>query len=258
MWEILFERQLWRTASDIALGVFAACTVTGCGDKAAVATTPPPAPPPSLSRPVPPSRKGASEVRIEARITGGNRCIVQGVSINGRAQSDLLADSGAPDMWFPVGDLPKLGIKKSSLDFRPFGAREGNVAWVTLDKVQVGDFVARNVQAGIADGKEFDWRLLGMSVLKQGHMEIQGDTCTLTFPRNAVRSASIEEPAYKPGDRSGMQRLIDAGAPDAAAVEPQRAANGEPMGGLCQFFLRNRQVGIFADSVAYCEKHGGN
>jgi predicted aspartyl protease len=132
----------------------------------------------------PPSAPGR-QVVIETRITGGNRCIVQGVSINGRVQADLLADSGAPDMWFPVGDLPRLNIARSGLDFRPFGAREGNVAWVWLDTVRIDDFVARNVEAGIADRKEFHWRLLGMSVLKQGHMEIQGDRCTLTFPRNA-------------------------------------------------------------------------
>jgi predicted aspartyl protease len=133
----------------------------------------------------PPVKETGRQVVIETRITSGNRCIVQGVSINGRAQPDLLADSGAPDMWFPVGDLPRLNITRSGLDFRPFGAREGNVAWVTLDTVRIGDFVARNVQAGIADGREFHWRLLGMSVLRQGHMEIRGDTCTLTFPRNA-------------------------------------------------------------------------
>jgi predicted aspartyl protease len=159
------------------------------------------------SRPVAQPRESGSQYRFEARITGGNRCIVPGVFVNGRAQSDLLADSGAPDMWFPVGDLPKLGIARSGLDFRPFGAREGNVAWVTLDTVRIGDFVARNVEAGIADGKEFHWRLLGMSVLKQGHMEIQGDTCTLTFPRNAL--AQRKPSTYQPGDRSAMNRLID-------------------------------------------------
>ena len=133
----------------------------------------------------PPVKETGRQVVIETRITSGNRCIVQGVSINGRVQGDLLADSGAPDMWFPAADLPKLNIARSGLDFRPFGAREGNVAWVTLNTVRIGDFVARNVNAGIADGKEVHWRLLGMSVLKQGRMEIHGDRCTLTFPRNA-------------------------------------------------------------------------
>ena len=135
------------------------------------------------SPPVLPSASGR-QVVIETSITTGNRCIVPGVSVNGRAQSDLLADSGAPDMWFPVGDLPKLGIARSSLNFSPFGAREGNVAWVTLETVRVGDFVARNVEAGIADGKEFHWRLLGMSVLKQGHVGSEGPSmrkCTLAY-----------------------------------------------------------------------------
>ena len=135
-------------------------------------------------------------------MTAGNRCMVP-VSTNGKGPVDLLADSGSPDMWFPVGDLPKLGIARSGLDFRPFGAREGNVAWVTLDKVQIGDFVARNVEAAIADGKEFHWRLLGMSVLKQGRMEIHGDNCTLTFPRNAAAATASPGPVptYSPPPR---------------------------------------------------------
>jgi hypothetical protein len=170
---------------DILLGAAATCALTSClADKPAIASTPPT--PPPITRPAPPGRRGnASEYRIEARITAGNRCMVP-VSVNGHAPLDTLADSGAPDMWFPVSDLPKLGIARSTLDFRPFGAREGNVAWVTLPEIKIGEFVARNVEAGIADGKEFHWRLLGMSVLKQGYMEIHGENCTLTFPRNAA------------------------------------------------------------------------
>jgi predicted aspartyl protease len=95
----------------------------------------------------------------------------------------FLADSGAPDLWFNVKDLPQLGIARSSLHFAHFGDREGNVAWVTLTDVRVGEFVTHNINAAISD--KADFRLLGMSVLRQGHMEVQGDTCSLTFPRNA-------------------------------------------------------------------------
>jgi clan AA aspartic protease (TIGR02281 family) len=195
MWKLVFK--IWRIASDVALGAAATCALTSClHDEARAAPPPPPPSPPPISKPAKPNRKQASsEYRIEARITSGNRCMVPGVSVNGRGPLQMLADSGAPDVWFPVEDLPALGIARSSLNFRPFGAREGNVAWVTLDSLRIGDFTAHNVEAAISDGKEFDYRLLGMSVLKQGHMEIEGNTCTLTFPRNAaVQSASVDEP----------------------------------------------------------------
>ena len=150
-----------------------------------IQSAPPSAKPPVTKQdPVTRHSKSGSEYRIEARITDGNRCMVRGVSINGRASLDMLADSGAPDLWLPVGDLPKIGIARSSLAFHWWDAREGNVAAVTLPEVRIGDFVARNVGAFIGDRE--DMRLLGMSVLKQGRMEIEGDTCVLTFPANVA------------------------------------------------------------------------
>jgi predicted aspartyl protease len=126
---------------------------------------------------------GGAEFRVSSKINGNNRCLVR-VYVNGRGPFVEIADSGAPDLWFNVKDLPQLGIKRSSLHFAPFGQREGNVAWVTLADVRVGEFVAHNINAAISD--QLNFRLLGMSVLKQGHMEVHGDTCSLTFPRNAA------------------------------------------------------------------------
>ena len=120
-----------------------------------------------------------AEYQVSSRITNGDRCIVHAY-INGRGPFAFIADSGAPDLWFNVQDLPRLGIARSSLSFAPFGEREGNVAWVTLADVRVGKFVAHNVNAAISDQLKF--RLLGMSVLRQGHLEVAGDTCTLRFP----------------------------------------------------------------------------
>jgi len=66
---------------------------------------------------------GTGEVKISSKITAGNRCMVPGVYVNGRGPFEMMADSGAPDPWFTVADLPKLGIKKSSLDFQPMKVR---------------------------------------------------------------------------------------------------------------------------------------
>jgi len=126
---------------------------------------------------------GGAEYRVSSKITSNSRCLVR-ASVNGHESLVFLADSGAPDLWFNVKDLPQLGIARSSLHFTYFGDREGNVAWVTLADVRVGQFIAHNINAAISDKSDF--RLLGMSVLKQGHMEVEGDTCSLTFPRNVA------------------------------------------------------------------------
>jgi hypothetical protein len=130
---------------------------------------------------------GNGEVKISSKITPSNRCIVHGVYANGRGPFDMMADSGAPDVWFTVADLPRLQIARSSLDFRWMGEREGKVAWITLTEVKIGDFVARNIDAAISERDLPESRLLGMSILQQGHVEVKGDTCTLTFPHNAAR-----------------------------------------------------------------------
>jgi predicted aspartyl protease len=132
-------------------------------------------------------------VKISSKITEHNRCIVPGVVVNGRSPLDMMADSGAPDLWFSVADLPALSIEKSSLNFQPMEG-EGLVAWVTLPEVRIGEFVAHNIDAAITQRTLPETRLLGMSVLKQGHVEVEGNTCTLTFPRNAARIASSIKP----------------------------------------------------------------
>jgi hypothetical protein len=141
---------------------------------------------------------GSGEVKVSSKITPGNRCLVPGVYANGRGPFEMMADSGAPDLWFTVADLPKLGIKQSSLDFESMGDREGLVAWITLPEVRIGDFVARNVDAAISQRDLPESRLLGMSILKQGHVEVAGNTCTLTFPHNAARPGRIAA-SIKPG-----------------------------------------------------------
>jgi predicted aspartyl protease len=135
---------------------------------------------------------GGAEYRVSAKINGNNRCLVR-ASVNGHGPLVFIADSGAPDLWFNVKDLPQLGISRSSLHFAPFVGddREGNVAWVTLADVRIGNFVAHNINAAISD--KANYRLMGMSVLKQGHMEVEGDTCSLTFPRNVGPHAPFDD-----------------------------------------------------------------
>jgi predicted aspartyl protease len=133
---------------------------------------------------------GGAEYRVSAKINGNNRCLARAY-VNGHGPFVFMVDSGAPDLWFNVKDLPELGIARSSLNFSHFGDREGNVAWVTLADVRIGEFVAHNINAAISD--KANYRLLGMSVLRQGHMEVKGDTCSLTFPRNATPHAPVND-----------------------------------------------------------------
>lgn len=177
MWPLLF----WDSVADIVLGALLALVFMG--------PVMPPKPPDqhptktdSIDHVDSFTDNGGAEFRVSTKINGNNRCLVHAY-INGHGPLTFIADSGAPDLWFNVKDLPTLGIARSSLHFAPFGDREGNVAWVTLADVRVGDFLAHNINAAISD--KADFRLLGMSVLQQGHMEVQGDTCSLTFPRNA-------------------------------------------------------------------------
>jgi predicted aspartyl protease len=185
MWPLLFLDSI----TDIVLGVLFALVFIG-------PITPPmppdqhPAKTASIEKVDTFTDNGGAEYRVSATINGNNRCLVR-ASINGHGPLVFIADSGAPDLWFNVRDLPKLGIARSSLSFAPFGDREGNVAWVTLADVRVGEFVAHNVNAAISDKSDF--RLLGMSVLKQGHMEVRGNTCSLTFPRNVRPHAPFDD-----------------------------------------------------------------
>lgn len=138
------------------------------------------------------------EVKVSSKITANNRCIVPGVYVDGRGPFDMMADSGAPDLWFTVADLPTLNIKKSSLNFQWMNDREGSVAWIKLPEVRIGDFVAHNIDAAISQRDLPESRLLGMSVLRQGHTEVKGDICTLTFPQNAARPDRLASDV-KPG-----------------------------------------------------------
>lgn len=177
MWPLL----IWDSIADIVLGALIAVVFLG-----PVMSPMPPDQHPSKTQSVDKfdtfADNGGAEYRVSSKINGNNRCLVRAY-VNGHGPFVFLADSGAPDLWFNVKDLPQLGIDRSTLRFSYFGDREGNVAWVTLTDVRVGDFVTHNINAAISDKANF--RLLGMSVLTQGHLEVQGDTCSLTFPRNA-------------------------------------------------------------------------
>jgi len=178
-------------AGDIALGFFLATALMGPAKPAMPASEQPTHIAMSGSPTV--SDTSGGQVKIVAKITAGNRCMVPHVYVGERGPFTMMADSGAPDPWFTEADLPKLGIKKSSLDFHEMKG-EGPVAWVTLPEVRIGNFVARNIDAAITKRHDPDFPLLGMSVLKQGHVEVAGDTCTLTFPRNATQLAARIKP----------------------------------------------------------------
>jgi hypothetical protein len=137
MWPLLF----WDSVLDMAIGAFAIILLMGpiMGEK-------PPDQPTTKTASIDNVETiiddGGANFRLASKITDNNRCLVRGY-VNGHGPFVFMVDSGAPDLWFHVKDLPKLGVDRSSLHFASFGEREGNVAWVTLADVRIGEFVAQ-------------------------------------------------------------------------------------------------------------------
>ena len=130
---------------------------------------------------------GGAEYRVSAKITDNNRCLVQ-VYVNGHGPFTEIADSGAPDLWFNVKDLPQLGIDRSTLHFSYFSDREGNVAWVTLQDVRIGQFIPHNITAAISD--KANYRLLGMSGPEAGAYGSRGRHLLADLPAQCTASRS--------------------------------------------------------------------
>lgn len=105
-------------------------------------------------------------------------------SINGMPVN-FLVDTGASIIALNSAQAKRLGIH-----FRLEGQR-GQVTtasgvttayYLTLDKVQVGSIILRNVAAAVLDGPEPNVALLGMSFLSKLKLENDGHLLTLTKP----------------------------------------------------------------------------
>lgn len=96
---------------------------------------------------------------------------------------DFVVDTGATDIVLSAQDAQRIGIDVDNLAF--FGRAQtanGTVqtASVTLETVQLGDIVDRDVRAVVNGGALFG-SLLGMGYLQRwGRIEISGDVLSLT------------------------------------------------------------------------------
>jgi aspartyl protease family protein len=101
--------------------------------------------------------------------------------VNG-AHVRFMVDTGATTILLPAGDAARLGI-----DYRH--GQQGHIQTangsatayrVVLDSVTVGDIIAYNVDAVVAEAQGLDVALLGMSFLNRTEMRRDGAYMTLT------------------------------------------------------------------------------
>lgn len=127
-------------------------------------------------QPVVDSRTG--QVRFR-RGLGGHFEVV--AKVNGAA-IPLIFDTGASAMVLTSGDARKAGIDVSRLRFDTAVSTAngmGRAAVVTLDSIEVGGIVRRNVRSYVTEGGALDTSLLGMTFLE-------------TLSRYAVTKDSLE------------------------------------------------------------------
>ena len=95
----------------------------------------------------------------------------------------FMVDTGASDIALTLNDAECLGIDTSKLSFTsPYQTANGVIygARFTLDEVQVGDIVVRNVAASITRGDGLNESLLGMSFLGElASVEVKGERLVL-------------------------------------------------------------------------------
>lgn len=127
-------------------------------------------------QPIVDSRTGAVRFR---RGMGGHFEV--DAKING-AKIPLIFDTGASAMVLTVSDARKAGIDTSHLLFNaPVSTANGTgrAAIVSLDQIEIGSIIRRNVRAYITESDALDTSLLGMTFLE-------------TLSRYAVTKDSLE------------------------------------------------------------------
>jgi clan AA aspartic protease (TIGR02281 family) len=151
-----------------------------------------------------PTVKQAAAGRIVASMEG-KRCRVDAFA-NGE-KFDFLIDTGASDIWFDGPAMARrLGFNPAKLKYDETFTGGGRAASVRLREFRIGGFAVNDVAAYIdKGGTVYGGRgpLFGMSILKGVRLEVANGGCVLVLPQLASSS-----PAYKPGDRADMERLI--------------------------------------------------
>jgi aspartyl protease family protein len=179
---------------------------------AAPATPPPhhPAAPPAAAPPIakPPTAKpphGKKPVERSGDVTirgdSDHQCYVE-ASANG-ARFSMLLDTGSSGLAFNRSHLAALGVDAASLRYdQSFSTANGTAkaARIRLRQFSIGGYTVKDVEAYV-DYNGFDAPLLGMSVLKQFHVEFDQGNCTLHLPEAATASADAPEVAALPQNK---------------------------------------------------------
>ncbi|MEJ1339618.1 MAG: TIGR02281 family clan AA aspartic protease [Candidatus Sedimenticola sp. (ex Thyasira tokunagai)] len=124
------------------------------------------------------AKRQMAEVKIVRDASGA---FITTGSINGRL-TNMMVDTGATLIAMSEPEARRLGIQ-----YRLHGERtavrtaSGTAAayYVTLDRVQVGEIILRQVKAVVVDGTSPRTVLLGMSFLKRLEMENRGELLML-------------------------------------------------------------------------------
>jgi clan AA aspartic protease (TIGR02281 family) len=244
LWDAIIARLEWGAA-----GAFVVCAATHCADADKSKQQEQTPTQTVTAEPRPPivgdEKARPSKGQLVIAADSDNQCYLEAFA-NGQKFRFLL-DTGASSIFFTMADARKLGLDPASLSYdHSYSQWGGKVRGATfkLREFRVGGFVLHDVDA-VIDRTDYDTPLLGAPVLKAMNFQVRDGSCVLSIPRNAasVRPETTRAmPAYKPAiDKPG---------------EPVRAANGEPLDGVCQEFVRNRlrdeQYAYFA---AKCEKY---
>jgi clan AA aspartic protease (TIGR02281 family) len=177
---------LWETASNIALGVFATCTVMGCNitekphNVTGGGTVRPP-----IARPAP-AEKG--------RVIVASGSVGKGCFIEARANGEvfpMLLDTGSTGsaVTFGSNHLERLGIDADTIKYdRSFNSANGTgkQALVTLREFRIGDsFVIRNLPVDITQAPQ-KGPFVGVELLHRLNLRLKDGKCILTLPSEKI------------------------------------------------------------------------
>ena len=123
------------------------------------------------------SQHGDGYIEVQLVSNGQGHFVTSG-QINGQTVQFLL-DTGATDVAIPTGVADSLNLKRGMpLSVNTANGRAEGFR-TTLDRLQLGDILLRNVRAIVVPGMDGEQILLGMSAMKQLEFTQRGGTMSL-------------------------------------------------------------------------------
>jgi clan AA aspartic protease (TIGR02281 family) len=200
MWWFRIIPSVWETASNVALGVFGACSILGCGnavEKPHDATGNGTARPP-IVRPAPVEKTSGKKGRvIVASGSAGRGCFIE-ARANGETFRMLL-DTGSTGgaVTFGSNHLEGLGIDADTFSYEhSFNTAngKGKGGSVSLRELRIGDsFVLRNLPADIMQ-TPMSFPLVGVELLDRLNLQLKDGKCLLTLPITEKSQAALSSP----------------------------------------------------------------